>query len=352
MIEGKNFGRCRVACWLAVLLFSGCSQSTPPASQKSDGPSSNGAPEISLQREAGKIHVRIAGQFFTSYHFEEKWDKPFLHPVRALSGREVSRGWPVDPRPGESDDHIWHRGLFMGHDRINGVDFWRELGRDKTGTLVPRSPPTASVSDGAARISAELDLLTPDGESLGAIRQGFTFTRLGTSAVIDVEVTVRADRGTALRMGDTEEGWVGFRFDDAFQQENGATLMNSGGLVGTENIWGQRAEWVDYSTTLQGEKAGVALFDHPANPGHPTYWHARGYGLCTANPFGERSFTGDEARDGTMEVPEGGQIEFRYRLVVHPGSALDAEIEQLYSEYRRAALGAGNSKHEIRNSKN
>ena len=32
--------------------------------------------------------------------------------------------------------------------------------------------------------------------------------------------------------------------------------------------------------------AGVAIFDHPSNPQHPTTWHARQYGLIAANPFG------------------------------------------------------------------
>ena len=103
---------------------------------------------------------------------------------------------------------------------------------------------------------------------------------------------------------------------------------------GTENIWGKRADWVDYSTTLHDDKAGVAIFDHPSNPGYPTYWHARGYGLCTANPFGVRNFTGDESKDGTMEVPEGGELKFHYRLVIHPGSAGEAKVAELYAQFQ------------------
>ncbi len=327
-------GRSFMACCAAALLLPGCSDLAPQPEASGSGTPQTNAAEVSFEPEAGKIHVLINGKPFTTYHFEEKWDKPFLHPVRTLSGIDVTRGWPVEPREGESDDHIWHRGLFMGHDQINGVDFWRELGRDKTAIFVPRSAPASSVSDGKGTITAELDLLTPKKESLGAIRQVFTFSAEGDSAVIDIDITVLADRGRALTMGDTEEGWVGFRFDDAFTQENGATLLNSDGLVGTENIWGKRADWVDYSTTLHDEKAGVAIFDHPSNPGYPTYWHARGYGLCTANPFGVRNFTGDESKDGTMEVPEGGELKFHYRLVIHPGSAEEAKVADLYAQFK------------------
>ena len=36
--------------------------------------------------------------------------------------------------------------------------------------------------------------------------------------------------------------------------------------------------------------------DHPQNPGFPTYWHARGYGLFAANPLGQKIFQREAAR--------------------------------------------------------
>ena len=56
-------------------------------------------------------------------------------------------------------------------------------------------------------------------------------------------------------------------------------------------IWGKRADWVDYYGNVAGEIVGIAIFDHPKNLRHPTYWHARSYGLLAANPFGLREFT-------------------------------------------------------------
>lgn len=134
-------------------------------------------------------------------------------------------------------------------------------------------------------------------------------------------------------MGDTEEGALGFRFADEFREDRGATLMNSEGLAGAKNIWGKRASWVDYSTTLKGQQAGVAIFDHPKNPKHPTYWHARGYGLNSANPFGEHDFLKDKTRNGSVAIPDGGKLEFRYRVLIHPGDVKTAEVERLYAEY-------------------
>jgi len=35
-----------------------------------------------------------------------------------------------------------------------------------------------------------------------------------------------------------------------------------------------------------GKTVGIAVFDHPSNPRHPTTWHVRDYGLFAANPLG------------------------------------------------------------------
>ena len=67
-------------------------------------------------------------------------------------------------------------------------------------------------------------------------------------------------------------------------------MGNADGLTGMAKAWGRRSAWVDYSGEVNGENVGVAIFDHPANPNYPTYWHVRDYGLFSLNPFGQNSF--------------------------------------------------------------
>src|SRR2546426_6254040 len=74
-------------------------------------------------------------------------------------------------------------------------------------------------------------------------------------------------------------------------------MVNSTGATGEKRIWGKRADWVDYYGNVAGEDVGIAIFDHPENFRHPTYWHARGYGLFAANPFGTREFTRDRRQE-------------------------------------------------------
>ena len=80
-------------------------------------------------------------------------------------------------------------------------------------------------------------------------------------------------------------------------------------------------------------KVGIAIFDHPDNPKHPTYWHARGYGLFAANIFGVKQFTKDGRR---QHDPEPGEtMRFRYRVVIHPGDATAAKLSALYDDYAK-----------------
>lgn len=291
------------------------------------------AHSVSFTEEPGKVHVAIAGSPFTTFHYGDQWDKPFLHPIRRASGRAVTRGFPLEKIEGESNDHGWHRGLWYAHGDVNGVDFWRELGRNKTGRLVLKSAPKHQTTRAGGSLVADVEMVGPDGKTQGSMRQRFDFSRAGENNIVDAYIIIRADRRIPVKMGDTEEGALGFRFADEFREDRGATLMNSEGLVGTRNIWGKRAKWVDYSTTLKGQPAGVAIFDHPKNPKHPTYWHARGYGLNSANPFGEHDFHKDKTRDGSVTIPDGGKLEFGYRVLIHPGDAKAAGVERLYAEY-------------------
>jgi hypothetical protein len=90
---------------------------------------------------------------------------------------------------------------------------------------------------------------------------------------------------------------------------------------------------VDYDGTVGGEQLGVAAFDSPRSFRHPTWWHARGYGLLAANPFGWREFYNDPAKDGSWTVQQGKELKFRYRVFIHHGDYQQAKVAEAYQEY-------------------
>ena len=308
-----------------------------PASETASGTVSETVEKVSFVKHMGRIEVFLGGRPLTTFQYDAKWDKPFLHPLRTSSGLVISRGYPIDPRPGEERDHDWHRGIWYGHGDVNGHDFWRELGRDKTGLIVPTTEPTYRTERDSGTIVAELGLQTEKQETIGTLRAEYTFLASGEAIVIDAAITLRADKGQALRFGDTEDGGFAVRLADEFRQDRGAILLNSEGQTGTENIWGKATKWVDYSATIDGKEVGVAIFDHPSNLRHPTRWHARGYSLCSANPFGLASFTGDDNSDGSFTLPEGEATTLRYRVMVREGRRSVEQIEQIYMQYMESA---------------
>ena len=114
-------------------------------------------------------------------------------------------------------------------------------------------------------------------------------------------------------------------------------IINSAGIK-DDDTWGKRADWCDYSGPIDGQVVGIAIFDHPENPRHPTWWHVRDYGLFAANPFGQHDFEKlAEQNARAMKIPAGQSVTFRYRFYLHPGDAAQAGIADKYAEYARGA---------------
>lgn len=274
------------------------------------------------------------GRPFTAFHFHSKWDKPFLFPIRTVSGNVISRGWPVEPRDGDERDHAWHRGIWYGHGDINGEDFWREKPDKTTARLVLDGEPKAS-SGPKGVLEAALAMIGAKGNRLGTIVEHYEFRREGSQVLIDSRIRVMADRGIPLKFGDSDDGGFGFRLGTEFREDRGAELMNSNRLTGTENIWGKPANWVKYTAAVNDRRAGVAVFDHPSNLRHPTGWHARGYSLCSANPFALGSFSKDKTKDGSYTLPAGQNLNLRYLVVIYDGDLSPQAADRIFNRFAK-----------------
>jgi hypothetical protein len=110
-------------------------------------------------------------------------------------------------------------------------------------------------------------------------------------------------------------------------------MVNAEGLETEKQVWGKPSNWVDYQGKVDDEAMGIAIFDHPENPRHPTRWHARGYGLFSVNPFCLAAFTNDKTQNGEYVLEAGKTLRLRYRLIIHPGDAKSANIAGLYKQY-------------------
>ena len=79
--------------------------------------------------------VTIDGKPFTTFHHGTEANKPFLAPLRSASGKIVTRRFPMENVPGESRDHLHHRGLWFSYDDVNGVKFWENDPSYRRGTI-------------------------------------------------------------------------------------------------------------------------------------------------------------------------------------------------------------------------
>jgi hypothetical protein len=329
----KHIGR--IAAYTVALLTLAVGIALPTHSAFAAGPEG-----LSLEKKTDTIAVLLDGRPLTALHFGAKWDKPFLHPLRSSSGVVISRGYPLDPQPGDNKDHAWHRGIWYGHGDVNGEDFWRELGPEKSGKLVPKRAPEAAIRNGAAVLKLSLDMQgrLPEKKRYGTIGEQYTIRANGPLVTIDAVITVAADAGMDLRFGDTDDGGFGFRLNESYREDRGARLINSAGGSGSKAIWGKSAKWVDYSATMDGKTIGMAVLDHPSNVRYPQAWHARGYSLCSANPFALGSFAEDKNLDGSYTVKKGDTLILRYRVVIHEGEATPALIDGWQREFAATKL--------------
>jgi hypothetical protein len=109
-------------------------------------------------------------------------------------------------------------------------------------------------------------------------------------------------------------------------------IVNSEGQK-DNNTWGKRASWCDYYGPVNGQIVGVAIFDHPSNPRHPSWWHVRDYGLFAVNPFGIHDFEKKPAGAGDLVIPAGQTVTFKYRFYFHKGDEKQGKVADRYAEY-------------------
>ena len=298
--------------------------------------------KVVLDRQDDRVTVTVEGEEFTTYRFTGH-DKPILYPLRGPGGVPLTRSWPIEKGvTGEPEDHPHHESLWFTHGSVNGHDFWapRAHGAGPDGPI----PHVEHVSIDRCE-SGETGILETtsrwvdaDNKPVLTEHRTMVFSADETARSIDVTLKLVADSGP-VTFGDTKEGSFALRVRPALQPKDsngsqgaGGRLVNSEGLVDGA-AWGKRARWVDYSGTVDGKAYGIAMLDHPSNLRHPTWWHAREYGLSGANPFGIHDFSGEPEGAGNHTIPPGETLVLRYLVVFHEGDAGAAEIDRRWKRW-------------------
>ena len=349
--------------WIIIIVLSllaGCKFDHKPVDQELSGIRLENFPKDK------RVDVSVDGIVFTSYLYSDTLEKPFLFPVVAADGITVTRGYPIVPRIGESVDHMHHTGFWFAYGNVNGIDFWgnsKELpaaARAKCGTIRFRDIEKLQSRPGKGVLEVNQDWVNPDGKISLKEHTRFVFYASKDYRIID-RITSLAAQLREVIFADTKEGAFAIRvarflefpakeprsFVDASGKITDIPVLNNEGVNGNylssegiegAAVWSTRAKWMKLSGVTGSDTVSIVFMDDPSNLNYPTFWHARDYGLFSANPFGQKDFTkGKESLN--FRLKKGESITFRHRLLIKSGQdCKPAEIEKYWKVF------TGNSK--------
>lgn len=309
-----------------------------------------------------RVDVTIDGRPFTSYIWPTSLKKPVLYPLVTDEGITVTRGYPLEPRPGERVDHPHHAGLWFNYGDVNGFDFWNNSDaikpedRAKMGSIVHTKIVSTKNGSDQGELVVESTWITGTGKEILDQTTRYIFARQPHGRAIDEVVTLKAlDRAV---FHDDKEGVLGLRVASWLEsaEEKGGTYLDAtgkptqvqaGSTAGASGVyltsegvkggaaWGTRGRWCSLTGHDGDRTVTIAILDHPGNPGYPTYWHARGYGLFAANPLGRSIFDPKQtAFNFTLEKDQ--TATFRYRILVLSNGAVEGELDRDADEFAGA----------------
>lgn len=322
--------------------------------------------EFNYIPDESRIEVLYDGELFTAYMYTDELTKPVLMPLNTHDLKPLTRGFPLEPRTGERVDHPHQIGHWLNYGNVNGLDFWNNpgnatgQGRDDYGFIEHGDLFRMESGNGKGELVVSAMWKNYRDEVILRENTTFVFSYSGDTRIIDRVTTLTAETGDVL-FTDDKEGMIAIRVarelempvdgspmivgQDGEPVEAGAdyhsgstgNYLSSEGLTGND-VWGKRAGWMVLNGTIDGNPVALAMIDHPENTGYPTYWHARGYGLFSANPLGQAAFS-EGAEELNMNLPHRESVTFRYRILVHSGSNLSAqEIDEFAEEFKQHIL--------------
>ena len=265
----------------------------------------------------------------TAYHAGYKEGLPHFDPVVGPNGKtftasETKEGQVAGPR-----------GLCFALGHVNGYDFrHRSAAGRKAGVILHKGMNGVMVKGPAVVIRTKcewLNAVDPTRRVCSDRREFTLFYREDGSLVIEASLELMADAGD-LEIGAENEGaWsIGLAPGLVWKKDGeGIALRNSEGLVDAA-VPGSHAKWVAcQGKDAKGEPVGVAILDHPTNPGFPASWTVSETGLLSANPFTQ----GDAANPLPRIVPNGESLHFRYRTIFYLGETAGIDLSKAYEAF-------------------
>jgi hypothetical protein len=312
---------------------------------------------VSVETAPTRIDFLAGKLLIARYEFGPDTAKPYFWPLNAPDGKPVTRAWPMEKGyAGAQTDHVHQKSAWFCHGDVipegvelkqkvkgvEGVDFWSEA--PGHGRIVVTKVGGVDQTKNHAQVTTVNEWLTGDGKKILDETRVLHVYNFGPSDLIVFDIDLHASV-CPITFGDTKEGSLGVRVRESVTEKVGkGVLTNAEGNRGEgekdnkdrKGCWGLTSAWCDYSGPVENDLAGVAIFADPGNP-YPTAWHARGYGLLAANPFG-RAKSGFPALAGQTELvklAKGDHLKLRYGIFLHLGDAKSGKVAEAFEEFKK-----------------
>jgi hypothetical protein len=313
--------------------------------------------EFKNDEKGKKVEVFVGGKLFTAYIYPDNMEKQSLYPIMSASGKFITRGYPLNPRPFERTDHPHHVGLWFNFGSVNGLDFWNNSyaikaeDKPKYGTIKFRK----IVSENPAKGTLVTNADWVDVNNNVLLNEDATYVFEGDGSTRTIERITKLTAKQQVTFAENKEGLIGLRVDRAFEEpatkpetfldangiETKVPVMNNDGVNGVYrnaegvkggDVWSKRSPWVALRGVKDGEAITIAILDNKANPNYPAWSHARGYGLFATNNLGGRVFDKNAAEVNIVLKP-GESITFKHKIVIG-GDLSDATLNNLSKNFK------------------
>jgi hypothetical protein len=323
---------------LLVLAVFGAAALPAPAQEK-----------LSFKKEKDTIDIFAGDRLLTTFRFGD-YAKPIFYPMNTPAGVCVTRNWPFkEADKGEITDHPHQKSAWFCHGdviaesvkpslpikSVEGHDFWSEV--PGHGKIVAVSVGEPKITNGKLTFVVKNEWRASNGTKIMDETRTYHVIPLKGAWLLVMESNILASVSKIV-FGDTKEGSFGIRISNQMTEKSGkGKLTNAQGMVGEKKVWGIVSEWCDYSGTIDGKEVGLTIYADPKNP-HPTCWHARGYGLMAANPFGRNraGFPEMKGRTDLVTIEKGQGLALRYGILVHDGGVQEGNVAEHFKTFVNA----------------
>jgi len=269
------------------------------------------------------------------YNFNNRFGKPYFHPVRAKNSIITCVSPP---------DHPWHLGLWFSWKFINGINYWEYLEGLKPGVSGYRSEGITEIkkivlnkkTDYSADILMDLVYHPENGGSVLNEKRNINVTpplRDG-SYYIDFDYNFKAladevvlDR-TPIEGEPEGKSWGGYAgLSIRFSQDYTSPVV----IAPADTINFRKNDWIYMGfNTLTGERAGISILHNPAYTTASASWYV------ISNPEIPFFYYSPAILfDRKIILKKDESLHLKYRVWILPGTVQKLDLQARFDEYSK-----------------